>query len=684
MPKPRTKRSAVREERQKRKRDEFENSHFFIDKKRPRHDAANGDDDAEAEAVAPTEGGHAGEKEFFGMLDDNEQEYFRRADEMLELNQFPDAADRGLFIDSVFREAVGKELKVASSQSCSRLMEKLIQLASTKQRKRLFGAFSGHFLTLVQHRFASHCCEALFLRSAGVVTTELAGFKPEVDEEMVAEGEDAAKSPMEDLFLATLDELEGHLGHIVADRFASHTLRVLLKVLAGQPLEDASAKSLIKSKRKENISVVGGAKTDIEDQALRAVPASFNHAVEKLVRDCTSEMDSTSLRVLARHPIGNPSLQLLLELDLQLHKAEKQTASGEPTLLYRLLPDAPGSLFEENSEATEFINGMIYDPIGSRLVETLIRFSPGKIFKALNHGILLPRIHGYIRNDISSYAAMRVLHRLGKDDLVRAIDQTLSTVPLLVSKSRFNVVATLFDRCAARGLNDEIKKLNKSLKEACGPTPADLILTLCDFKDEDAKSKDVGQASRNRYAIQSHGAALLTALLSFPGPSKAVFAALLSLPAEALLRIATTSLPTVTILTTALHTSSSNPAFHKTLANTLILPHAEELATSQYGHNLLVSLAEVPSKGVKERSVPFHMKEGVMTRLGAKESDLRESWMGRAVWRAWRGDVWKTRRGDWRSWMREIDEKAAEEERRKAKAADDERRKGKSLKEEDK
>ena len=83
------------------------------------------------------------DKPFFGMLDEEEQEYFKRADDMLEANAFGDAEERTLFLSNVYREAEGKELKIAQSQSCSRLMERLIQLSTAPQLKQLFQAFSG-------------------------------------------------------------------------------------------------------------------------------------------------------------------------------------------------------------------------------------------------------------------------------------------------------------------------------------------------------------------------------------------------------------------------------------------------------------------------------------------------------------------------------------------------------------
>ncbi|PNY27259.1 Nucleolar protein 9 [Tolypocladium capitatum] len=656
MPKPRTKRGAAREERKRKRHDPDETNGF--ESKRPRRSKGEGeeahDDESGCQFDEPQPQNGPGETEFFGMLADEEQEYFRRADGMLELNQFPTSEERDMFLDNVYREAQGKELKLASSQSCSRLMERLIQLSNTAQKKRLFGAFGGHFLSLMQHRFASHCCEALFLRSAGLVTKELAGFVGFV---LDTKGKDAEEeqpeASMESLFLATLDELEGSLSFLITDRFASHALRVLLLVLSGRPLDDASAKTLMKSKRKENISVAGSAAADEQNRGLRAVPESFVMAVKKIIADSTADVDATGLRVLAKHPIGNPTLQLMLELDMTLNKSDQKADSAQPSLLSQLLPGAPQSLADASSEASEFVNGMIYDQIGSRLIETLITHCPGKVFKTLNHSIFLPRIQGYVRNDISSYPAIKVLNRLGRDDLVEAVDKIAPTIPQLVAKKRFNVLKTLFERCAARGVLDEIKKLMKGLKEGCGTQPADLATTLCCLGGEKEKSKDVEQLARNQYAIQSHGAQLLTALLAISGPSKGVQEAILALPGDLFIRLATASMPTVTLLTTALSTPSANSLFQKSIVST-VTPHTSELATSQFGHNLVNAIAEVPSKG-KDLSVPAHMKEAIMQQLGAHEAQLRESWMGRSVWRTWKGDMWKTRRGDWKVWMKEVD-----------------------------
>lgn len=83
------------------------------------------------------------ETPFYGMLDEEEQEYFTRADDMLELNQFEGPEERSLFLANVYKEANGKELRLANSQSCSRLMERLILMSDANQLKTLFQKFAG-------------------------------------------------------------------------------------------------------------------------------------------------------------------------------------------------------------------------------------------------------------------------------------------------------------------------------------------------------------------------------------------------------------------------------------------------------------------------------------------------------------------------------------------------------------
>ncbi|KAK3391425.1 armadillo-type protein [Sordaria brevicollis] len=648
------------------------------------------------------------EREFFGMLAEEEQEYFRHADELLELNDFPSSEERDIFLQNVYKEMKGKELKLASSQSCSRLMERLILLSNTRQKKSLFDAFGGHFISLVTHRFASHCCEKLFLQSAPVVTQELSG---EYEMEPLPEGEEeieAMKSSMEDLFLLTLDELEEHIGFLLSDRFGSHAMRALLVILSGRPLDQAGTKSLLQSRKKEYITVEGAAANASElSSQVRAVPSSFTMAIKKIIDDSTATMDATALRVLAKHPTGNPTLQLLLELELTLfgknkEKKEKKQKKGdeeteekteeeaqpEVTLLGMLVPDAPAAFADNTTQAAEFVNSMIYDPIGSRLLETLITHCPGKVFKGLQQHIFGPRIQSLLRNDIACYPAIRVLNRLSREDLADAVEKSLPEMANFVDKGRFNVIKTLFERCHVRNGTDEINSLLKALTSAYGNDWKNLVPKLCMLdevveEEEKAQDQDTEMAEggeeekkeekkpeqrkfqtpeeKNKAQMLNHGSQLVAALLAIPGqPSKAIQASLAALKPSQIVKMATTSRNTSSILVKALQTTATTPTFHKVLVSSL-LPHVWELATSQHGSTVLNEVIALPSKPAEPNApaVPFHMKENIISQLAQYERDLRESWLGRNVWRTWKGDMWSHRRHDWVRWAKETDPETA-------------------------
>ncbi|KAK8095703.1 pumilio-family RNA binding repeat domain-containing protein [Apiospora kogelbergensis] len=668
MPKPRSKRQAIREER-KSKRQERDDENAEAEErqaaKRQRIDEA-GNANAEFQESGENgagqgfeQGGHEQpEKEFFGMLTDEEQEYFRSVDEVLDVDEFPSQEDRDIYLNNVFIEAQGKELKLACSQSCSRLLERLILMSNTRQKKKLFEQFATHFLNLLQHRFASHCCETLFLQSAPIVTRELTGERDDAP----IETEDQPLPLMEELFLLSLDELEGHFSYLLTDRFASHSIRVLLMILSGRPLEESSTKTLIHSRRKEKISVPWMSSNTVDDKdstnaQARPVPSVFTLAAKKIINDSTAGMNETALRVLATHPTGNPVLQLLLELDIALNpKSDKE--GGEMTLLWRLLPGAPNSLKEEKSPANDFVNAMLYDPVGSRLLETLVTHCPGKVFKAMWKTNLGPRIQSLVRNDIASYPAIRMLNRVGKEELVAAMEKIFPEVPKLVSLSRFNVLKTLFERCQVREAKAETESLMKALISALGRDKKELVPKLCiPTPDENDGKKGQPSISKAQSVIASHGCHLTTTLLSIPGlPATSIQKSLHSLPHEVLLSLATSSAPTAHVLLAAFTSPSQDKVFHKALVAAL-LPHTLELAQSQHGSKVLSSIIYMPSKS-EGIMLAFHLKEQIMTRLSQHEAELRETFEGRKVWRAWQGDMYKTRRVDWIAWAKEVDDQS--------------------------
>ncbi|KAB8292909.1 hypothetical protein EYC80_007274 [Monilinia laxa] len=612
------------------------------------------------------------DRPYYGLLEDEEQEYFRRADELLELNDFPSSEERSLFLANVYREAKGKELKIACSQSCSRLMERLILLSTPQQKKKLFTQFAGNFPHLVSHRFASHCCETLFIQSASMVTEELVGEekKDAVAAAKDEEEDEEVTESMESLFLATLDELEGQLSSLLTDRFASHTLRVLLIILSGRPLEKASTKSLLQSKKKEKIGI-NGLDTAPTEFTLnkRTVPESFWWAIEKIISDTIASMDRAFIQVLVGHPTGNPCLQLLLELELTNPHSKKGGNSEQKTLIATLLPD---DIAVEGSQSAIFVNGIVYDQMGSRVLETIMTHSPGKLFKQIYRAIFKDRIAGLARNEIASYVVIRALNRLSKEDLEEAVTEISPQIEGLVARHRTNIIKVLLERCQVRRAGTEA--LTKSIAAAYGSDRSQLMLQMADVSLETLAAATAPPAATDDATpapvvlhpqptpSQLHGSLLAQAMLKIPGPpAQLIQTALLALPTSTILALSlyptTTHIIQASLLPSPPNTPS-NLLFRRKLINSMISPATSTptstqppiitLSLSSAGTHILDSLLHTTTTPTSTSSASlFSLCERIAMTLMPYEALLRDSWTGRIVWRNWSMDLFKRRRADW-------------------------------------
>nr|OQO18346.1 hypothetical protein B0A51_15504 [Rachicladosporium sp. CCFEE 5018] len=620
-----------------------------------RHKSEDGDSHIAHEAVPEHEdalaGAYPGEKPFFGMLDDDEQEYFKNADQMLELNQFEDAESRQLFLENVWREADGKELKIANSQSCSRLMERLIQLSTPTQLESLFGKIMEHFVHLMTHRFASHCCEALFLNAAPAVAAEvLSGGRTEAESEV--NGANGSTSSIEDCFLSTATALQGNIGFLMTERYASHPLRILLLVLAGESLDSASTKQLLQSKKKESVKVEGGEKggekaNDGPVQASRTVPKSFSAALESLISESVAGLDTDRLRGLATHANGNPTLQLLLRVELS--HFGKQRAKDENSIIRTLLPDDP---ITAECGSASFINGLMYDPVGSRLAETLVQCAPAKLFKNLYTTLWKERLPSYARNEIASFVACKIIERLGKDDLLDVHEVLAPHIPSLLERDRTNVVRTLIQRCTIRDIDTKAiaVQINSTWDTPDGFEIRKLLKIGPQASKKDDSPHDSAQSGasvtgplphqvKTTEPVKAHFNILAQVMILVPGAlSGLILDSLVLLDAETLLDMC------------------RDPIVSRTLqaaitSKTATIITTRKLVQHFYGHIGDMAVDKAASHVVDciwegTHGLAF-IRERIAEELAENEAQLRESPCGRAVWKNWKMDLYKRRRLDW-------------------------------------
>jgi nucleolar protein 9 len=182
-------------------------------------------------------------------LDHETRHYFLEIEKQLQ-NEFESEEDLSLFVGNVFEEVDGKEMLLACDYEGSRILEKLLKLSNDFQIRVFGDRLHGCYFDLIRHSFGSHVCQTLLNLGSITVEREVKGFafQPEGKKEETAE-----LPTMEALLLSIATELEVELMDAIFHSYASHVIRTLLNVLAGNSLtQDSKMRSKKSAKYNQN------------------------------------------------------------------------------------------------------------------------------------------------------------------------------------------------------------------------------------------------------------------------------------------------------------------------------------------------------------------------------------------------------------------------------------------------
>ena len=472
------------------------------------------------------------------------------------------------------------------------------------------------------------------MNAAPIVTQELIAA-PEISDKDAEAGD--INVSMESLFLYTVNELEADLGYLITDQFASHPLRLLLVILSGMPLTSMESRSLLRSRKKEHISIMSNtAPSSAESKGPRIVPSSFLRAVDKMIAGSIQGLDTYNLRALATHPIANPVLQLLLQIEFAVSR--KQNVKTKQSLFRKLLPDNP---LNEGTESVSFIKSLSYDPIGSRLVEMIVQHAPGKRFKMLYQSFFDGEIGTLAKNETAAFVVIKIIQRLSKEDLQNALEPICAHISTLVKRSRTAVIKTLIETCQTRQV--EMQPIAAALGSAYGEEPSERLINMLQLST--LPSNSIAEDRRQRLETQDsakvHGSLLAQCMLGAPGP-------LCDFIIEALIAMQTPVLTVMAkdrtasrVLQSALYCSQQTPKIGRTLIPRFY-GHIEDLANDVVASHVIDAIWSATDQ-------LMFVREKVADELAAHEQSLRSSISGRAVWRNWKMDVYKIRRKEWLS-----------------------------------
>ncbi|KAK6345102.1 Nucleolar protein 9 [Orbilia javanica] len=592
----------------------------------------SGESDSISANQLPFESSIAPGATFFGLLDEQEQEYFRKADETLEANLFKSEEERDMFLQNVMKETESKELKMACSQGCSRLLEKLLFLANPGRVKIVFQKFHGHFGHLMEHRFASHCCEALFTVAASVAAAEHTGL---------AEGnttsDDKEFVSAESLFLYTVTELEPLIDGLLMNPFGAHVLRTLFLVLSGAPLDSQSHKSIIHSKRKENISA-SVKKTDGYEGQARPVPESFREALSKIINTITGDINRESIRNLATDPLGSPTLQLLIELDLG--RSRKYKTKIEESLVGKLVLQLPEDEERDMDATKSFVKMLLSDTIGSHLLERVMMCVPKKTFNQLYGLYFKDGLGALAANETASYVVIKVLEKLETAEFKAAEGELRKALPSLLENHRVAVIRSAVENCSKHKLSTDgfCDSLFKTWSSG-SDEEQNLLLKILEIKQEELE-EDEPKESQKKNPGQLHASLLVQALLSVTGEcSRRMKESILSCPKNNLIQLCKHHTASHAIQK-SIDIDATDIAYKRKFTGVLSGSIAD-LAVHPVGSHVVDTLFKATLGGLKLQ------RQRIAEELLASERRLRDSLYGRAVWRNWKMDMYKTRRYDW-------------------------------------
>lgn len=578
---------------------------------------------------------------FFGLVDRTELEYFKQAESTLAANAFGSPEEREGFVRGVFEEAKGKELKLATNQICSKLVERLTLEASDRQLARLLKAFSGHFGQLSRHKYASHCVETLFVRAAGAVEREMlagggAGGAPPDGDAMDQDEDDEELANFAVLMEFGANEVRDDVVALARDPYGTHVVRLLLLVLSGSPLPAAAGNDNIlrsrKSRAARRMIDIGSQSQGAQEGRAYQVPSAFGSVLQGLVDalvDGPMGNDTTAARKAAIDSVTSPVVQVLVKVEGKARRVQKLVFAGD---------DGEGA----------FVEHLLSDAVGSHFFEAALEAVPTKVAERLYGSYVKGRLGKLARRrDSGSYVVRALLKRLRVAQVREMLDELVPELGDLMSGEHENLAAV-------RAVCDAAVASSSPQRAAISKALLGQFAGTAETGTDDAPSQGtafldgllqlststLGQGRDGDWptpAEMQRSLLLQSAMKLSPQLLEAVSQGLLDLGDERLSQFARHSVFSHALeqaLQPSVSLARRRPLAHKLAAL------APSLALNVYGSHIVDGLWRYTYR------LKF-IREQVAAALAQDETAVKNSPYGKLVWKNWQLDKYVRRRHEW-------------------------------------
>ncbi|KAI8971901.1 armadillo-type protein [Mycotypha africana] len=386
----------------------------------------------------------------FGEVDEELLGYFKNVEQTLDDPQFETAEDQRLFVENVYNEVDGNEIRLSTNYSCSLILEKLLKISDSFQLRVFMDKLRGKTVELFVHRFASHVCQTLLTLAADVVEREqLDGVKSDNNAKNgTDENKEGELLSMEQLVLDACEDIKPHIGGLISQQFASHVIRILLHVLAGKRIDETGdIKGRLRSKKsaqykKENNDTF--TKTSVHLASTRKVPDTFKVMFRTLTTELAINMSETEVRTLSVHKVANPVLQLLLDMQENDTEGIKARNILIDRILWGIVTDIDSK--EENTDRDSWFATLIRDSVGSHLLEIIVKVAPDPIYRKIFKTYIVGKLEKFTLHPIANFVIQNLIAHVRKPkQLKQILTELKGSFDKIIKNGKYGVIRSLVD-----------------------------------------------------------------------------------------------------------------------------------------------------------------------------------------------------------------------------------------------
>ncbi|SCU94004.1 LAFA_0F19328g1_1 [Lachancea sp. 'fantastica'] len=579
---------------------------------------------------------------FFGVLATEELEYFKQAESTLTVDTFETPEEKVQFISSVIEETKGKELKLATSQICSKLMERLILAGTNQQLKGIFKSFSGFFFNMACHKYSSHVLETLLVRSAALVEKEL--LTPSFEDAAPIEDDDEVFAPMESLFLHMLNEITPSVRAMLNHRYASHVLRLLILILSSKTLPGTTmSNSSLRSKKSKIARKMIDIKDSEDFNKTYKTPDSFKiqlrDMLSSLYKSLTNGVELGSanfknisptyivkVRELCIDAVASPVLQLIIQVEGIFDR--------DRSFWHFIF----SSEEEKSSKEEAFVEYLLSDPVGSHFLENVISFTRVKYTERLYKMYMKDRILKLSKRELTgAFVVQALLKHLRSSDVKSILNEIVPELSVIVNSN--------MDLC--NGVIDASTQQDNYMKETI------VTQLLKKYYPEESEDKNILESclllssstlgnTRDDWptAEERRRSLFLEKLIDYDDKFlEATIESLLALPEQTLLQMCYHGVFSH-VVEHVLQVKRVDKIQRKRLLN-VFCTDVINLSCNAYGSHLVDKLWEFTAQ------LPMY-KERIATSLTGESEKVKNSVYGRQAWKNWSLDKFIRKRFDWK------------------------------------